>query len=484
MVTIRPDGFTPETLKLDVKMEIGGFVSTISKTLKAETPENFVSTTFLPDERTTSKLPETAPRPKNPIEIAFESEITDLDYGANGRFVVAFLASESTCHIIDCLTGKTLHKIPTPADSIIAAGLTSLFTSNSAGISKWDLESGKNIFRDQTWFDGLVQDLSVGSGSDRFLAVAYRAFDRKDMTRVELRSQKDGRLLAIEPTELKSQAASLLSISERGTSIGLSSPPPSQTTQGLLQLQGGRYELLTPASIGWIKPGPLDQTIVSGTGQIGIIPHGFGGKRTHNSTRGLIPTSHQGVALSVPIFPNRSRTKTKPTGNFGLVDTMTGRPLAEKIVTLDGLLVDPSAVTNHSSNEKQLPPRLPWDERFFYSVDYGHLIAIPSDSRSILIQPLDLKTILNQQKSPYLLTDSDAPIQLEGESFEAQLKVLSSAEKPSFELIAAPPGFTVSETGLIAGKITPAAKNQPQQLIVLVKANKLERFWKHTFVPK
>ncbi len=483
IVTIRPDGFTPEIVKLEIKISGNGYVNTLAKTLDIENPTNVLNAALLPGEKPpTTEVPK-IPLPRDPIEITFESEITDLDYGGNGRFVAAFIAAENSCHIIDCLTGSTLHKVPATPDSRIAAGLTTLFIVNSVGVSKWDLETGKNLTRDQAWFDGPVQDISVGSGSDRFLAVAYRAYERKDMTRVELRSQENGRLLAIEPTELDHQENSLLAISERGTSIGLSSPPPNKATQGLLRLQNGRYQVIHPGSIGWIKPGPLDQILVSGTGQIGINPHGFGGQRTHDSTYGLIPTTHQGLALAVPLIPERPDSKTKYPGIFSLFDTNTGRPLVKKIVALDGFISDPAARANHSRGD-ELPPRFPWDERFFYSVDHGHLLAVPSDNRRLLIHPIDLKETLVQQKSPFLLIESDAPIQLQGDTFEAQLNVLSSEEELRYELITSPPGFEVNGTGLITGKITTSATGQPQQLIVLVKTGQLERFWKHTFYAK
>ena len=484
IVAVRPDGFTPEALKLEVKISTSGFTNTITRMLDIESQDDFVSTIFLPDERSTFPQPDNRPTQRKALEIKFDTEITDLDYGENGRFVTAFFAAESICHIIDCLTGETLHKIPAAADSIIATGQSSLFIANSAGVSKWDLKSGRSIFRDQDWFDGTVQDMAVGSGSDRFLAAVYQAFDRKDMTRVELRSQENGRLLAIEPTSLKNHKHSLISISERGTAIGLYSASPFQSTQGLLQLQGDRYEHLNPPCVGWLKPGPLDQILVSGTGQIGIIPNGFGYHNNRESTYGLVPTSHQELALSVPLIPRQTKNDTKYPGDFGLYDTMTGRALVKKIISLDGFINDPANAENQSSDSNQLPPRFPWDERFYYSVDHGHLISVPSDSRRILINPLDLKTILKEQDSQFLLIDSNAPIQVEGESFEAQLSLISSEETLSFSIIAAPSGFTISETGLIKGKVNPEAQGQPQTLIILVKANTLERFWKHTFYPK
>ena len=480
IVTIRPDGFTRESLKLEIKIRDGAMVRTLAKNLSPPDPGGEVSHDFLPapPPGIARNLPETSSRKLETI--TFPAEITDVAYGGNGRYVAILLSAENSCHIIDGLSAEVIHKIPATPDSKIAAGLQTLFIANSDGLSAWSLADGNSLFRDKACFDGPVQDLAVGTGSDRFLAVIYRAYERTDMIRVELRSQKDGRILAIEPTDLKVNAQSLISISERGTTIGLHSPPPARFNQGILVLRGGRYQSLQLGGSGWLKPGPKDETILSGQGRIGLIPYGFGGRQQEKQGYGLLPTTHEGLALAVPVFPERGPASP---GSFGLFDITTGHCLVPELITSEGFSRDPNASPGFRSGSQDFPTRLPWDERFFYSVVFGHLFAIPSDNRRLIIHPIQLHDVLDRQGRPYLLVESDAPTQLTGPSFKAQLQIVSSENKPTFEILVAPPGFTISKDGVISGKIPPTDGNEAKSLLILVKTQSLERYWRHTFHP-
>ena len=477
LICTRPERNTIEPIHVEVKIITGDFVTTVTRPLSIDTPDGVGNLNLLPGGATFNEADAPISGIDKPIEITLDDEMADLDYGGNGRYLVAQIPTMNLCLIIDCLSGKITHKIPTKSNARIAAGLTTLFIADSSGLSKWDLETGKNIARDLKWINGKVHALTAGSGSDRFFGVLYSAFNIDDLVRLELRAQASGIPLALEPLGQSIPTRSLIKISEHGTSIGVYSSRIDQPSLGLLRIKDDVYNLNEHKSSGWINPGPTDRMILTGRGDLGLAQQGFGELGNQPKKFGLVPTSIQDLALMVPL-PSKGATPGKPP-QIGLYNTNTGRPLASNISTLDGF-EDLRLQSNRSSRDSNIP-RLSWDKRFQYSVAHELLVTIPPGDGLVKVRPLPLKEILEKVREPYLLLHPSAPVRVKGTKFEAQLKTFTSEATPTFEILNAPEKFTINSTGVLQGPVNPAHAGSMVDLLVRIKAGNLERLWSHSF---
>lgn len=394
-----------------------------------------------------------AKAPEVAKEVKLPGALTDIIAAGYGRLLVARIPTAGQVAIIDIMQQKVVKYLPLPSDDAIMAGSGEkliLIAPVEGVIQRYDLGTLTKEITRQVPGEGQVTAAAMGhsSAGPLFLVRSVQSH-RATLSLLDPGSLKD--LLDSSPKGQSGNADlhldANLNIRASGDGMTFTGWRTGTSPNGLFQfriLGKSLRSTYVHNSFGSVVPSADGKFICSSSGVFAALPVAKDNLLTEPSikTRALsVPALHGNFYLRIEgdLFRPDQQPPRVVLASFDGDQAIVTLPEVHKTLGLDPSMRFGNGIT--------------LDKRLFLSPLCGALAIVSNSADSILIQPFDIKELLDKSAIDFLLVVSSPPATYKpGRRWEYKIEVLSKAGGVKVTIDAAPDGMRLDQNGVISWK--------------------------------